>query len=225
MARELSIFADESGGRGGTSSYFLLTLVLHDQSDPIAGAVARYEESLRCAGLPGIPFHSEPLLNGHGPYEGLGMAQRKRMLASFGIMVQRLPVSYRTFAYRRSEVEEVAVLEARLKRDVSSFLFDNLPFFQSFDDVKVYYDKGQDVVRRAIDQSVGFALSKGAVVRRTPAMADYRLAQVADYLCTVELAALRYGAGEDGATYAKFFGGPGSFKRNWLKQARRKRLG
>lgn len=28
----LSIFADESGGQNGTSKYYLLTLVLHDQS-------------------------------------------------------------------------------------------------------------------------------------------------------------------------------------------------
>lgn len=224
MARELSIFADESSGRGGTSRNFLLTFVLHDQSEPIAGAVERYEESLRRAGLPDIPFHSEPLLNGHGPYENLDMAQRKRLLASFGVLVQRLPVSYRTFAYRRSEVGEVAVLEARMKRDISAFLFDHLAFFQNFDEVKVYYDNGQDVVRRALDQSIGFALSREAVVRRASAMADYRLSQVADYLCTLELAALKYDAGEDGATYGKFFGGVGSFKRNWLKQARRKRL-
>lgn len=55
-------------------------------------------------------------------------------------------------------------------------------------------------------------------------MADYRLGQVADYLCTIELALIKYEAKEDGETYNKFFGGIGSFKRNWLKQARSKQI-
>ena len=50
-------------------------------------------------------------------------------------------------------------------------------------------------------------------------MTDYRLEQVADYLCTIELALVKYEAKEDGETYNKFFGGIGSFKRNWLKPA------
>ena len=52
----------------------------------------------------------------------------------------------------------------------------------------------------------------------------HRLEQVADYLCTIELALVKYEAKEDGETYNKFFGGIGSFKRNWLKQARSKRI-
>lgn len=55
-------------------------------------------------------------------------------------------------------------------------------------------------------------------------MTDYRLEQVADYLCTIELALVKYEAKENGEAYNKFFGGIGSFKRNWLKQARNKRI-
>ena len=55
-------------------------------------------------------------------------------------------------------------------------------------------------------------------------MTDYRLEQAADYLCTIELAAIKYAAKEDGETYNQFFGGIGPFKKNWLKQARRKAI-
>ena len=53
---------------------------------------------------------------------------------------------------------------------------------------------------------------------------EYRLAHAADYFCMIEFAALKYAAGEAGEAYNKFFGGIGTFKRNWLKQARRKRV-
>ena len=184
-----------------------------------------YEDSLRQANLPNIPFHSEPLLNGHGAYENLNIASRKKLLHSFAAMVRYLPISYRTFAYRRSEYENPSALSARMKRDISGLLFDNLEFFQSFDEVKVYYDNGQNIVKQALDQSIRFVLSKNAIQRRRTSMTDYRLEQVADYLCTIELAAIKYEAKEDGGTYDKFFGGIGAFKRNWLKQARRKRMG
>lgn len=65
MAKELSIFVDESGDRGGKARYYLLTLVFHDQADSIAEAVTGYEAKLGRADLPNIPFHSEPLMNGH----------------------------------------------------------------------------------------------------------------------------------------------------------------
>ena len=43
----------------------MLTLVFHDQADSIAEAVTGYETKLARADLPNIPFHSEPLMNGH----------------------------------------------------------------------------------------------------------------------------------------------------------------
>lgn len=154
----------------------------------------------------------------------LELSQRKDLLVAFNVLVQRLPIRYKTFVYKRSEFEDVSKLAARMKRDLSWMLFDHLEFFQGFDNVKVYYDNGQDIVKRTLDESVSFALSKQAIEKRRTTMTEYRLTQVADYLCTIELAAVKYAAKEAGGTYDKFFGGIGSFKRNWLKQARRKRL-
>jgi hypothetical protein len=75
----------------------LLTPVFHDQANDIREQVMRYEQALSRAGLPNIPFRSEPLLNGHGTYEGLEPSQRKQLLWSFNVLVQRLPISYATF--------------------------------------------------------------------------------------------------------------------------------
>lgn len=89
-AKGLSIFVDESGDRGGKVRYYLLTMVMHDQTSDIAEKLSRYEDLLLRSGLPDIPFHSDPLLNGHGPYEGMPLASRKKLLYSFNVLVQRL---------------------------------------------------------------------------------------------------------------------------------------
>ena len=188
MAKELSIFVDESGDRGGKARYYLLTLVFHDQADSIAEAVTGYEAKLARVDLPNIPFHSEPLMNGHKDYGFLDIELSARlMLACFSSFVRKLPISYITFVYRRSQFEDPARLTERMGRDISSAMIEHLGFFQSFDDVKVYYDNGQDIVKQALDRSVGKVLSKGVVRRRKTSMTDYRLEQVADYLCAIEL--------------------------------------
>ena len=224
LAGKLSLFVDESGDRTGRARYYLVTLVAHDQSDGITKCIGNYEQSLLLSDLPNIPFHSEPLLNGHGPYANLSMQQRKKILIAFNVLVQRLPIRYHTLAYKRKEFLQPDELAERMERDITHFLREHLAFFQSFEKVVVYYDNGQDIVKRALDRSMASALSTRAVARRRTSMTDYRLEQAADYLCTLELAAIKYAAKEDGETYNKFYGGIGSFKRNWLKQIRRKRL-
>ena len=224
MNQELGIFVDESGDQEGVSRYYLVTLVLHDQSHSISEHVSNYERHISLSDLPNVPFHSEPLLNGHGEYVHLEVSQRKKLLSSFATLVRHLPIRYKTFVYKRSEFVGSEKLSSRIGRDISNFLTDNFEFFFMFEKVKVYYDNGQDIVKRALDDSLNFVLSAGVVKRRKTSMTDYRLEQVADYLCTIELAAVKYEAHEDGATYNKFFGSIGAFKKNWLKQARRKLL-
>ena len=101
--------------------------------------------------------------SGDRDYEFLGIEQRKAMLAYFSSFVRRLPISYVTFVYRRSQFEDPARLMERMGRDVSSAMVEHLGFFQSFDDAKVYYDNGQDIVKQALDRSVDKVLSKGVV--------------------------------------------------------------
>ena len=50
---------------------------------------------------------------------------------------------------------------------------------------------------------------------------ERRLAQTADYFCSMELAALRYADHEKTSTYIKLFGGHRAFKANHLKQMRK----
>ena len=93
----LSVFCDEAGQQDMSSGYYLLTLVLHDQANPIDSYVSDYELHLSLNGLANIPLHMKDLLHGHGDYEGLSLVERKRQLVYFNIFMQKAPVRYRTF--------------------------------------------------------------------------------------------------------------------------------
>lgn len=222
--KEVSCFVDESGSDNLRDRYYLVALVLHDQSDPIAHEIERYEASLRDRGLPDIPLHAGPLMTGHEDYEGMAIADRKRMLSSFRVFFRNIPIRYTCIGLRLSEYADAEHVEAAMRRGISDFLFDRLEYFQGFDEVKIYYDNGQATVAHALHRAMDFALSRNAVVYRAAAPEKYRLSQAADYVCTMELAALRYRDKQATATDEKFFGSWSQFKKGILREMRAKRL-
>lgn len=222
--RELSVFLDESGSDGLKDRYYLLALVAHDQADDISGDVALYEQSLREKGLPDIPFHASPLMNGHGDYEACDLAVRKQLLSAFRVFFRHTPVRYHCITLRTREHATVDDLAAAMRKQLVDFVFGRLEYFQGFDSVKIYYDNGQRSIADAVHKAMDYALSKEAVVYRSASPEDYRLSQVADYLCTMELTALKYGDKAATATDEKFFGSWNLFKKGIYKEMRRKAL-
>ncbi len=162
-------------------------------------------------------------MNGHDDYEGIDMADRKRMLATFEGFVRGLPCTYKAFSYKRSEVDTAEKFIVRFKRDLVVFLTDNLDYFQAFDKVKIYYDNGQQMVTSALHGAIDYMLSKDAVLYRLAAAQEYRLFQTVDYLCTLELTDLKFHDKCLTVTDVKVFGEDyQTFKRNHLKKMRRK---
>lgn len=221
---EVSIFADESGGQGGHSKYYALTLVFHDQSDDIMVEVEKYRRGLAMRGLEDIPLHAGPLLTGHDSYEDMDIKDRKGYLTMFFQLLQHLPIRYTTFVYRRSELVDDDAFVSRMRRDIVDLVFDNLKYFQVFDEVKVYYDDGQEIVAKALRGAFEYAISKNSLLYRKTRSTDYILEQAADMLCTLELTAVKFRNKEATRTDAKFFGSAHSFKNNYMKSMKRKRM-
>ena len=223
--QELSIFVDESGDAGEVSTYYLITMVLHNQSDSLDNATQPYTQDLSNRGLVDIPFHLGPLLTGHDSYQNLDVDTRKQYLSCFRVLVNHLPFSYTTLSYKKDRYKNDSLLLAEfMKRDLIETFFNNLELFQSFDVIKVYYDNGQPVVTKALHDAIEYALCKNAIIYKDAKPADYRLLQLADYICGLELTALKYADSDARTTDLRFFGEGGSFKKNYLKKIRRKRL-
>ena len=152
------------------------------------------------------------------------LADRKRLLSSFRVLFRNLPARHVCAALRLSEYGNMGHVEAAMRRGTANLLFDNLGYFQGFDDVKIYYDNGQRTIAHALHRAMDFALAKDAVVYRAAVPENYRLSQAADYICTMELVALRYRDGEPSATDEKFFGSWSQFKKGILREIRAKRV-
>lgn len=223
---EPSVFCDESGGMDGNSKYRIVTLVFHNQDYEISQCIKAYEQDLNNKGIPNIAFHTGPLMFGKPPYDIYDIAARRRMLASFSFFQSRLPFQYHSFVYKRSDFKNEQAFMAGFKRDLVVFLADNLDYFQSFNQIKLYYDNGQQTITNALHAALEYELSKQVLLYKddvTPT--KYRLSQVADFLCTIELLALKFDNSEISGTDEKFFGlSAVTFKRNYLKKIRKKLL-
>lgn len=217
---ELSIFVDESGDQSG-SRFYLITLVFHDQSIGFRQFEAPYIQSLIDGDLPDIPFHMGPLMNGHQDYQELSLRDRKRLLATFSVFAQHFPFRYKTFSYVKAEASSMDALLLRMKRDLVNFLFDHLSYLQAFEKIKIYYDNGQAIVTEALHTAIEYTLSKDAIIYRDAEPRDYRLFQLADYICTLELIAMKYAFHDDRPTDHLFFGSWGNFNKNNLKKVRK----
>ena len=184
----------------------------------------QYEQSLRDKGLPNAPLYTTPLLYRKKGYEGMDEETRKRLLSSFRIFFRHLPIRHACLALDTKEFTSPDDVTVGMRRALVGFMFDHLEYLQGFDDIRVHYDDGQHSIARAIHGAAEYALSKNAVILKKASPADYRLGQAADYICTVELATLRYRDKRTTATDEKFFGSRSRFRRVRLKDVRAKRL-
>ena len=221
---ELSIFVDESGSDDLREPYYLLTLVFHNQDASVREAIGLYEQSLIARDMPNIPFHATPLMTGHCEYEGLALETRSRLLNAFRVFVRHLPIRYKLFEFRMKEFGSKDDMSRAMRKRFVEFFFDNLSSFQAFDEIKIYYDGGQGSITDALHKAVDLVFFKSAVVYRSATASEYRLSQVADSICTLELAARKYRDHRLTPTYEKFFGGWQKFKKGPYKELLKLRM-
>lgn len=128
MASRLNMHIDESGNQDLLEGIYIVTVVLHDHSDNVAPVVSVYEQRLTLAELPDIPFHGKDLLHGNEGYRFISPGNRKRLLTQFSRFVRELPFKYVSPKYISDEVHNQGQLESRIRRDLTSLIYDNLSF-------------------------------------------------------------------------------------------------
>ncbi len=104
--KELSIFVDESGDFGGYekhSPYYIITMVLHDQSHDITYAIRRLNSALADLGYPQVnAIHTEPLIRREPPYQNYTPNERRAIFAKLFYFTMNCNIQYKSFVYKKS---------------------------------------------------------------------------------------------------------------------------
>lgn len=216
---ELSVFVDESGDFGEASRHsplYIVSLVMHEQSRPIDEQVEHFQQRMHAEDLTAFePVHTAPLIRRENPYRNITGIIRRHIFDNLFSFAKRCDIKHKSLVIDKRRFGFGYDLEERIGRELGRFVRDNIEYFQSFDKVIVYYDKGQKEISRTL--RVSFAASLSHVEHRLVAPADYMLFQVADLCCTMELVRASWSTSGLTKSESAFFGGAGNFKKTYLK--------
>ena len=189
--KELSIFIDESGDFGEYavhSPYYIITMIFHDQSDDINPSISKLNQELFYLQLDDLCIHTGPIIRKEEIYRNMNIPERRRIFNKMVAFIRQINIRYKCFYIEKKHIDDVVEATGKLSKQISQFVRDNYEEFLSFDDVKLYYDNGQVEVSKILS-SVFNALLPNPIFQKVMPT-EYKLFQVADLLCTMELKSL-----------------------------------
>ena len=161
-------------------------MVLHNQDVVIDDEIKKLDASLEKLGYSdGQAIHTEPLIRRESPYQEYLPNERRAIFTKLFYFALNCDIKYKSFVFRKSEYDDIFKLEARMARELSRFIRDNLSYFQGFERIILYYDNGQHELNRILNTVLATELTDYEVRKVMPN--DYKLFQVADLICTLEL--------------------------------------
>ena len=189
---ELSIFVDESGDFGEFkphSPYYIISMVMHDQAVDIGEDLAILERELTNCGFPHHCVHTGPLIRGEFEYRNISIDDRKKILRRLMTFFRHLDIHHKTFYIEKNHIEDAVAASGILSKQISGFIKEHLTYFVGFDKVIIYYDNGQVEVNKILASIFNVLLDNIEFRRVMPS--DYRLFQIADLMCTLQLMQLK----------------------------------
>lgn len=223
--KELSIFIDESGDFGDPvilPSYYLVTLVFHDQEEPIFSQIHQLEASTHNAGFDLDYIHTGPLIRRDEVFNRYSIDDRRKLMYKILNFMNSVPILHETIAVNRKNFSDRMTLIGRLSRELSQVLFQYRSYFFSFEHILVYYDNGQRDLGAILNAVFSSHFSNVEFRKAEPT--KYRLLQVADFVCSMELLKIKKQEQRLSESEKKFFYKPQELKKTFFKSVDRKNI-
>ncbi|MDR0853410.1 MAG: DUF3800 domain-containing protein [Clostridiales Family XIII bacterium] len=223
--RNLSVFVDESGDCGvynHISPYYIVILVFHDQSNNLTEEIKTLDSVVSYVDIPERAIHAGPLIRRESDYRYFDTNTRRKIFDSIFDFARKIPFSYTTLIVEKRQIDDPLLLIARLSKQLSAFLTENTEVFSEYDNTIVYYDNGQLDLTKILVSVFSTALSNVEFRKAFPS--DYKLFQVADLLCTLELLSLKYDAKALSNSEKGFFPSLKKLRKLYIQKMRKKRF-
>lgn len=227
MEKILSCFIDEAGDFGKldkTCPFYYVAIVLHDQNVDISKSIEALDERMSYWGYPMHAIHTGPLIRRESFYSEDEREKRRSLFNALFHFTRKLDLSYvcpRVDKRILPVCDDVTITD-KLSKEIKRELESHVDYFNSFDKIIVYYDNGQRELTKII-ASVFNSIFDNVEYRRVKPV-DYKLFQVADLLCTMELIKEKADRNSLSKSEENFFGKPRNFKKNIYKYLETKKL-
>ena len=227
MIKILSCFIDEAvdfGKFDKACPFYYVTIVFHNQSIDISKSISLLDERISYWGYPIHAIHTGPLIRGEGFYSDDEREKRRSLFNALFHFTRKLDITYvcpRVDKRILTICDDVTIAD-KLSKEIENEFESHEDYIRSFDKVIVYYDNGQRELTKII-ASVFNSLFGNVEYRRVRPI-DYKLFQVADLLCTMELIKEKADRNSLSKSEENFFGKSRDFKKNIYRYLERKKL-
>lgn len=221
----LSIFIDESGDFGPVKerpAYYLVTLVFHNQKVDISRQISKLEGSIKNDGFNIEYIHTGPIIRREEGFKNYSVDERRSLLYKILNFYNTCNISHLTVKVNRKEAPDKVSLSGRLAKEISNLISAHKRFFDEFDNIIVYYDNGQSELSSVLNAV--FSICFNDVEFRKAEQQKYRLLQVADFVCSMELLRIKRGENRLSLSEEKFFYKPQELKKTFIKSIDKKLL-
>ena len=194
----LSIFIDESGRfqyPDDKSHFYIISMVMHDQSVDITQEVSNLEQGFRSLHLSNLCFHAGPLIRQEKIFAVMDWEFRSRIFSMMMAFARKVDFKYHCLTVDKKFITSAEMLIQKLRDDLDEFLTSQRSEMSLYDKVKIYYDCGQspltNLLHRAFEGKYGPRIEFAQAVKPE----RYRLFQLADLACSLKLSELRLASG------------------------------
>ena len=196
-------------------------MVLHEQDKDIKDKADALDEQIKNWGYENHYIHVGPLIRREKPYLQESRENRRSLFNALFHFTRTVPIKYLKVMMDKRECEEHSSVEYanKLSKQISTVLKQHATYFNSFDKIIVYYDYGQGELARILVSVFNALFAEVEIRKALPT--NYKLLQVSDLLCTIEMI-----ADKDTLTKSEvdFFHSKREFRKNILKQIEKKRM-
>lgn len=225
----ISIFTDESGDYGllghnlinsdhkYQDNFYIISFVFHNQNIDISNAISYLNASLNEYHFTNDNdkyVHFGPLIRRENEfYKAFKVDEVRDIIFKFSKFIKHLEIKYLVIVLDKRYVNNELEFKTYFIDALSTFFKENEKYFKQFTKAIEYYDSGQNIVKEIILDSVEHVF-KDNEPRMKIKPQNYRLAQVCDFLCTMELIVLKRKCATYNGNEKDIFNDKKAFKKN-----------
>ena len=123
--KELSIFVDESGDFGEynkQSPYYIISLVMHDQSVDISEELTRLESQMEYLGWPKHCIHAGPIIRSEHEYKEYDLESRQKILKRLMSFTRKIDIRIKSVHIEKRNISDSIEAAGKLSKQLSHFI-------------------------------------------------------------------------------------------------------
>lgn len=224
----ISVFTDESGDLGALGKffdiataqfqdrYYIISFVFHEQSKSINDSLIKlnhyysmFEDSVDNKKY----IHFGPLIRREDNfYKTFTIEDVRKIFFAFAGFIKNSDIRCYTIVLDKRNVNSENEFKNYFINEINNMFIRNYHFFNRNNTAIEYYDSGQKIVKKIIEESVIKQFGNNDM-RMNINPRQYRLFQACDFLCTIKLIELKRKAGKYSGIEKLVFNDKKSFRR------------